>query len=635
VPEGVKEIFSYAFSSSGASGALKTIVLPNSLTRVWEQGLGCASLESIRIPENLDELQFGLYGVFFSAISLKTLTVDEGNKVYKAVDNVLFSKDGETLVFYPEGMPDKHYNVPEGTKSLGEGAFMRIANGESRLESVTLPETLESVEPNTFRYQRNLASVNIPESLTEISPRMFLDCKSLKSVTLHSGITKIGDYAFMGCNSMEEFTCESVVAPQLGVDSFGPYYTLDTFEKFVLRIPNKDSLDSYTQAGWLEYASQVRYSEDNELPSDDATLSSLTVSMGTLTPAFDAEIESYSVSVPNTVARIVIATSPTHENAIVSGTGATNLFVGKNTIAVTVTAEDGTTTKTYSITVTREEPKESEDVETLAPGIAGPQSMTLKEGYAADSSGAFRLYGVPRATVKISGNDKITWNNDTCRLDIAKGLAAGTYIVAFKLSNGIAPDATFTFTLTIDKAEKPSEASVDKIDEWTGTGSAIMRIDAPFRDFVRLLLNGSLVDRANYDIEEGSTIITLKEAYLKQLENGTYELVAEFIDGVTGTAQLVVNANETEEDTPDEDEVEDDTNEETDTTGSDTTTAGAVSANTTKAEISTAKNSPATGDTDNILMWIVLGSMSLIVLCGVSAAYMHRIYRRKAQKAKA
>lgn len=87
---------------------------------------------------------------------------------------------------------------------------------------------------------------------------------------------------------------------------------------------------------------------------------------------------------------------------------------------------------------------------TLAPGIVGPASMVLSEGYAATSTDVFTITGAPApAMTKISGDAAITWNNTANRLDIAAGLAAGTYTVVLTASNGVAPDATFTFTLTV------------------------------------------------------------------------------------------------------------------------------------------------------------------------------------------
>ena len=89
-----------------------------------------------------------------------------------------------------------------------------------------------------------------------------------------------------------------------------------------------------------------------------------------------------------------------------------------------------------------------------APTINGPTTMTLIEGYAATSTGAYTITGnlTPDVT-KTSGNGKITWNNTTKKLDIAAGLAAGSYPVVLKASNSVKPDATITFTLTVGVAQ--------------------------------------------------------------------------------------------------------------------------------------------------------------------------------------
>ena len=96
--------------------------------------------------------------------------------------------------------------------------------------------------------------------------------------------------------------------------------------------------------------------------SSDATLATLTVSEGTLSPAFSADEANYSISVENEVEEIIIsATATDDENANITGTGNQTLVVGSNPFDITVTAEDGTT-KTYTVTVTREHPTGIEDV---------------------------------------------------------------------------------------------------------------------------------------------------------------------------------------------------------------------------------------------------------------------------------
>jgi hypothetical protein len=76
--------------------------------------------------------------------------------------------------------------------------------------------------------------------------------------------------------------------------------------------------------------------------------------------------------------------------------------------------------------------------------------MTLTTGYASTSTDAFTLSGTTPITVtKISGNDLITWNNTTKRLDIAAGLPVGVYEVKLRASNSSSSYHTFIFTLTV------------------------------------------------------------------------------------------------------------------------------------------------------------------------------------------
>ena len=69
---------------------------------------------------------------------------------------------------------------------------------------------------------------------------------------------------------------------------------------------------------------------------------------------FRAAKTSYDVTVPNNVSSINVYANKGHSGQTISGTGTKTLNVGKNTFNVVVTAEDGTTKKTYTINVTRE-----------------------------------------------------------------------------------------------------------------------------------------------------------------------------------------------------------------------------------------------------------------------------------------
>jgi hypothetical protein len=84
----------------------------------------------------------------------------------------------------------------------------------------------------------------------------------------------------------------------------------------------------------------------------DATLRSLTVSSGNL--LFDADTTNYTVNVANEVTSIDVIGTANHAAATVSGnvTGKT-LDVGDNVVNITVTAEDGITIRTYTVTIHR------------------------------------------------------------------------------------------------------------------------------------------------------------------------------------------------------------------------------------------------------------------------------------------
>ena len=88
--------------------------------------------------------------------------------------------------------------------------------------------------------------------------------------------------------------------------------------------------------------------------SSDATLATLSLDGVTLTPAFDAATMSYWANVANDVASTTVMATAAHSDATVDApAGQVDLAEGANTIVVTVTAEDGATTMTYTVVVAR------------------------------------------------------------------------------------------------------------------------------------------------------------------------------------------------------------------------------------------------------------------------------------------
>jgi uncharacterized repeat protein (TIGR01451 family) len=117
-------------------------------------------------------------------------------------------------------------------------------------------------------------------------------------------------------------------------------------------------------------------------PSGDAYLSALVSSAGAFTPAFASGTLSYSQSVPNTTTSITLtpsvedatATVTVNGTAVASGTPSGSIAVngGANTITTVVTAQDGVTTQTYTLTITQAtQPEPATDTPLLGPsGVA-------------------------------------------------------------------------------------------------------------------------------------------------------------------------------------------------------------------------------------------------------------------------
>lgn len=82
------------------------------------------------------------------------------------------------------------------------------------------------------------------------------------------------------------------------------------------------------------------------------TLSGLSVAEGTITPEFNKDVREYSLNIPYETSTVNVTATPTDSKATVDVTGNTDLKEGENTVTVTVTAEDGSTSK-YLIRVIR------------------------------------------------------------------------------------------------------------------------------------------------------------------------------------------------------------------------------------------------------------------------------------------
>ena len=167
--------------------------------------------------------------------------------------------------------------------------------------------------------------------------------------------------------------------------------------------------------------------------SADNSLKELTISPGTLSPAFAGKTTTYSATVGSDVTNIAVSATPVNEKAVVeSVTGNTNLKSGSNAIKIVVRAENGVTA-TYTVNVTKEggasdgtaTAGEGEAETTETPEVSDGNTVTVN-GTAYAISENFAAENIPadfsETTVNYQGTDYRGVNYD-------KGAVVMLYLV--------------------------------------------------------------------------------------------------------------------------------------------------------------------------------------------------------------
>ncbi|MFA5585282.1 MAG: InlB B-repeat-containing protein [Saccharofermentanales bacterium] len=106
-----------------------------------------------------------------------------------------------------------------------------------------------------------------------------------------------------------------------------------------------------------------------------------------------------------------------------------------------------------AFTMARENVRVEATYKSALPGIEGPLSMTLTEGYTdAVWTAIYQLSGTPLPQVTLDHDlgGLLTWDQEAVKLTLAPGLSQGNYQVTLTASNGLSPDAVLTFSLTVN-----------------------------------------------------------------------------------------------------------------------------------------------------------------------------------------
>ena len=195
-------------------------------------------------------------------------------------------------------------------------------------------------------------------------------------------------------------------------------------------------------------------------PSNDATLAALSISSGTLSPVFASATTNYTASVSNATTSITVSPTVNQPNATVkvngtavtsgSASGAITLSVGSNTINTVITAQDGTTIKVYTITVTRISVDATLSNLAISSGSLSSAFASATTSYTASVSNAISSITVTPTVNQV--NATVTVNGTAVTSGSASGAIAltvgGNTIATIATAQDGSTIKTYTITVT-------------------------------------------------------------------------------------------------------------------------------------------------------------------------------------------
>ena len=348
------------------------------------------------------------------------------------------------------------YNVTINSFGLSGPATTSFVYGDVSLKSLSVAGA--SISPrfdsNTMQYA---ASVEYEVTDIQVIPTAYSNDTQIK---VNGTAVKSGSKSDAIALSIGSNTVRVVVSGQDG-----------TTKTYTVSIQRERKAETTSSGG------------GHDSQSSDATLSGLGVGSGTLTPGFAAATTSYTVTVPNATSSITVTptVNESHATVTVSGAAVTSgnasnpmsLTVGSNTINIVVTAQDNST-KTYTITVTRQAPSQLSSDATLS-GLsvgsgslsptfaAGTASYTVTVANAISSITVTPTVNESHATVTVSGA-AVTSGSASSPMSLTVGSNTISIVVTAQDST------TNTYTITVTR-QAPAQLSSDATLSGLGVGS--------------------------------------------------------------------------------------------------------------------------------------------------------------------
>lgn len=219
------------------------VSMPETLTTINSEAFkGCTSLADFQFSPALNSLGMDIF--------------EETAWFAKQPDGLVYINDRLLYVYKGEMPTDTHLEVKEGCTYIGYGAFM----GQSNLTSITLPESLETIEGYAFS-QTGLKEVTIPVSCKLIQQRSFYRCAELECVTI-LGRPEIRIASFSLCPKLNKIICHSDTPWEM-VHNSSFYYRYEDkddnsiYQRATLYVPHGAKEAYQAVAPWSEFQSIV------------------------------------------------------------------------------------------------------------------------------------------------------------------------------------------------------------------------------------------------------------------------------------------------------------------------------------------------------------------------------------------
>ncbi len=168
--------------------------IPDSCVRIGDFAFSASSLTSLTLGAGIASIGSRA----FESAKLKSISVVPWNVKYSAVDGVLYSKDGKTLVLYLSGKQDSEFVIPEGVTAISSMAFYQ----QKGIKSLTLPSTITTIGEHGLADMTALETVHINFKSAD-ALKVMSGNTAIKTVTLAEGYNySLNLFGKMGANTV-------------------------------------------------------------------------------------------------------------------------------------------------------------------------------------------------------------------------------------------------------------------------------------------------------------------------------------------------------------------------------------------------------------------------------------------------